>query len=456
MNHKAINVLLFFTFACLICCINCQFLKIIQTRTKLVASAIVETIDKFYIQGHRQLRVRIYGEITPHLSDVIEIIGAKVSQQAPLLIEHFPRVSKKNCIFERSAVILVSTTKTLNKIKSLAELNNRGEWSFRFIIYCEDLGSNLPNLKWPAPIIIRGHMIFHEYFVVNTDHSIKLMTMRFFTMNECSIGQLIKVDTFNITTEKWHFKMKSAENGKNFHGCLITTVINIRAEGYYVKFGKKEERGGIVSEIHEIMATVGNFTPHYQLAVGEKKIPDSANRTINLFISYHITSILTSNNFVQASFTKEFFFALTPSEHYTNYEKIMFPFDMTSWILFAIFFGLTLVAIAVINTQPRETRVIIYGAGIETPTYNVFGAFFGISQMRLPSENCPRILLTFFIYLCLIFRTCYQGRMFDFMTSDMTKPDPVTTDELIDRDYTIYSTLSVYTLMGTSVISRAM
>jgi hypothetical protein len=275
--------------------------------------------------------------------------------------------------------------------------------------------------------------------VVNTFAKIELMTTRFFTENTCYNGHLVTVDHFNFTTEKWDFNLKSAENGKNFHGCLVTTLINTQSEGYYVKLRKHMVMGGIAYEIHKIMATVGNFTPHYQLAVDDQLTPDTAHIVINMVISYEIESILNLDHFVHLLFTREHFFALTPSEQYTNYEKIMFPFDMTSWILFGLSFGLTLVAIAVINTQPRETQAIIYGAGIKTPTYNVLGAFFGIAQMQLPSENCPRILLTFFIYLCLIFRTCYQGRMFDFMTSDMAKPAPETIDELYDRDYTIHT-----------------
>jgi hypothetical protein len=81
-------------------------------------------------------------------------------------------------------------------------------------------------------------------------------------------------------------------------------------------------------------------------------------------------------------------------------------------------------------------------AGIKTPTYNMFGAFFGISQMRLPAENFPRILLMFFLYMCLVFRTLYQSCMYELTTTDMRKPLPTTFEDLHERNYTIVTSLT--------------
>lgn len=94
--------------------------------------------------------------------------------------------------------------------------------------------------------------------------------------------------------------------------------------------------------------------------------------------------------------------------------------------------------------MPRETRDVIFGRGIRDPVYNAAGTFFGISQLKMPTENCPRILISFFIYFCLVFRTCYQGRMFEFMTTDIRKPPPETIEDLAVLGYKIIVSYITY------------
>jgi hypothetical protein len=437
MNSKVLNCL-FFMFICLNF-INCDSLINLQADTHMITSAVVETIDKLYIQAFRQFKVRIYGEFTSRLRDVIDAVGKRISDRTPLIIEHSQKMNRKTCKFAQSTVILTSKVETLNKINKLATLTNQGERSLRFIVYCEHWDKHViekPKFNWMH--LLSGHITLHEYFIVHKIDSIDLMTFKSFSEQVCYQPQLALRDKFNTVTEKWILKLKVAENGKQFYNCKIYTLINAVTEGYFWKNKTTLEMGGIFVEVHKIMAQVGNFTPSYlkmyrDTVLMEEKYP------IDVYFPYKITKITNADLFVQLFFSREFHFALTPNEQYTNYEKILFPFDVASWILFGVFFGMTLAAIAVINRQPRETRVVFFGAGIKVPTYNAVGAFFGIGQKRLPSENCPRILLTFFIYLCLIFRTCYQGRMFDFMTSDMRKPSPETLDELYDRGYTIYA-----------------
>jgi hypothetical protein len=435
--------------------INCKSLKILQDDTENVASAIFKTIDKFYIQGHRQFRVRIYGEITPHLSDVIDALGRRINDRTPLMIEHHLTVNKKSCIFNMSTVILTSTVETMNAINKLSKLKNRVERSLRFIVYCEEIGDfEMPQFN--LLMFRKGHMVLHEYFLVNERKSILLLNNRYFTGDTCYKSQMLVVDNFDIMTRKWQNDLREAENGKQFFGCMLTTALELNTHGHYLEegplkthytiehivkigvehFTETAKLSGIFVEINEIIAKKANYTPNYQLTFDGLPLT-KRGKYINNSFNYMITTLYSSYHLGQVFSNREFLMALTPSEQYTNYEKVLFPFDVTSWILFGLFFGMTLVAIAITNRLPQETQLIVYGADIKTPTYNVVGAFFGIAQMRLPRENCPRILLTFFIYLCLIFRTCYQGRMFDFMTSNMQRPAPETMEDLYNRDYTI-------------------
>ncbi|KAG5667697.1 hypothetical protein PVAND_015668 [Polypedilum vanderplanki] len=75
--------------------------------------------------------------------------------------------------------------------------------------------------------------------------------------------------------------------------------------------------------------------------------------------------------------------------------------------------------------------------GINNPAYNALGSMFGISQLRLPQESSNRIALLLFIWFWLIFRTCYQSKLFEFMTTDMRKPMPTSINDLSEMNYTI-------------------
>ena len=44
-----------------------------------------------------------------------------------------------------------------------------------------------------------------------------------------------------------------------------------------------------------------------------------------------------------------------------------------------------------------------------------------------------------FIYFCFIFRTCFQSKFFEFMTSEPRQPPPKTIDDVIDRGYNVYA-----------------
>jgi hypothetical protein len=130
---------------------------------------------------------------------------------------------------------------------------------------------------------------------------------------------------------------------------------------------------------------------------------------------------------------------ITPEEPYTIYEKLLLPFDDATWISIIVTFLIAFLAVFVINFFSNKIQELVYGKGVLTPTLNILGGFFGISQTVLPVANFPRILFTVFISFCLIIRTCYQSKLFEFMTTLMRRPPPQTLQDLIDRNYTIYT-----------------
>ena len=55
----------------------------------------------------------------------------------------------------------------------------------------------------------------------------------------------------------------------------------------------------------------------------------------------------------------------------------------------------------------------------------------------LPGRNFARFVLMLYIMMCLVMRTAYQGKQFEFITKEMRRPDIKTIDEFIARQFNI-------------------
>ena len=133
------------------------------------------------------------------------------------------------------------------------------------------------------------------------------------------------------------------------------------------------------------------------------------------------------------------FMLVTPGEKYTQYEKFILPFDLQTWIFVGVTFIATFSTIFVVNCLSKPTQSTVYGHKVESPIWNVISIFFGIAQTRLPDRNFSRFILTIFIFFCLIFRTCFQSKFFEFMTTEPRWPPPKTIQDVIEREYQVFA-----------------
>ena len=101
-------------------------------------------------------------------------------------------------------------------------------------------------------------------------------------------------------------------------------------------------------------------------------------------------------------------------------------------------FAASIAVILIINRFSKNVRDLFFGSAIRTPTFNIFRAFFGIGQTRLPNGSFARLILISFVLWCLVIRTAYQGKLFEFTTTAIRKPELRTLEELRDQSFTLY------------------
>lgn len=259
-----------------------------------------------------------------------------------------------------------------------------------------------------------GQMLNFAYFLKNTTTEIQLITIERFTEKACNQKQLVTLNTFEKSTMKWKTPLNVQEKFKNFHNCMLNSYTFLKSLYSNVLKSVDHRPRGILNDIIRAVAGHGNFSLYFQF-INERTGDLLAINGIILkpTIFQQITSI--KDFFLNSHVTSTFadyavIFVVTPSEKLTSYQKILKPFDSEIWKFLLITFGVAFSTVFVINRMPKVFQDLIFGRGVQSPSYNILGSFFGISQSRVPVENTARILLIFFVYFCLIFRTAYQGK----------------------------------------------
>lgn len=219
--------------------------------------------------------------------------------------------------------------------------------------------------------------------------------------------------------KKWKNPLEIPQKYQNYHNCTINVASTIfRIFLLDIIFEKApfimsilpSEIADIVNEVRsardiieanfvKIFAEKGNFTL--------KTVTDKSIAQIEF-----ITTTFRDTpykHFSMAYYQEEYILMVTPAEAYSSYEKLLLPFDITTWALLITTFAISFLVIVIVNRMPDNFQMIVYGYKVQTPSLNVLRGFFGSSQVKLPSNNFARIILLLFLYFCLVFRTAYQG-----------------------------------------------
>lgn len=148
---------------------------------------------------------------------------------------------------------------------------------------------------------------------------------------------------------------------------------------------------------------------------------------------HHITSPFDNVNMI---------FRVTRGSKLTPMEKLAKPFDLSTWITTTVtFFAGFLVIFIIDRFFPRYVHNFVYG--IPDPTLGLLQIFFGIGFVTVPGRNFARFFFMMITILCLIIRTAYQSKMFDFLQYDERQPHAATIQDIIDRHVPLRSTVSL-------------
>ncbi|KAG5671331.1 hypothetical protein PVAND_001534 [Polypedilum vanderplanki] len=444
-----------------------QFSESVQPVSKPISNVIHE----FYIAQNIKFDFIIYGEKSNHINDVIDEITKELEIPIKLIqienLTNWSKISDSAVIFIRSAENLKKLHK--NSVEQSLTIITETSRKLKFLVYVEEI-LTFQNLE----TVVKEHNIvfalfnsdirFFEFFITADESNVNLSANLIYSENHCKEFAPKLLKSFNINSQKWNQNLQNFDHFSNFYGCMINFAF-IYSEEFYIedigqhklteemlekiqllhKYGNPKF-GGSLHEIVETLAKIYNFSSHY---TSVKLVPEQNDyimlHTNNYEVPKHNFYLLSPsiiNSDLDMHYTLpftdvEYYYLISYNDFYNNYEKLLFPFDATTWLLLLLTFSLTFITILVLRFASQYIRTIIYGKDVKTPGFNALSIFFGISQIKLPTELFCRIILILFIWFCLIFRTCWQSKMFEFMTTDMRKPLPTSIEDLKEMNYTI-------------------
>lgn len=200
---------------------------------------------------------------------------------------------------------------------------------------------------------------------------------------------------------------------------------------------------GVFIDIFNVVSERGKFTPIYVDYLNDETLK-LQNSIFTPSYSFHfetlflkVMNVNKKDNYIESMAFREenFRFIITPPDSYDSYDKLIMPFDLTTWVLLLATFLFAFIVIMIVNNLPRDIRNVVVGTNVQMPGFNIVSVFFGMGQTQLPTAVFSRFILMLFIIFCLIFRTAYQGVLYELITSDVQKSSPTTIDELIRQDF---------------------
>jgi hypothetical protein len=257
----------------------------------------------------------------------------------------------------------------------------------------------------------------NSYFLFESRTKINLKVFQRWSEKSCDIKHFLTLNSFDKRTKIWKNQLETTENFQNFNGCPLKIfsgvyrlptfeiIIDLGLSSIHKEIGSlMKRRNRKENEILKIFSEFGNFS----IIQGKTKFDKDLDVSqFDWIPEPHLSCVAAVTQHSLATM-------YSPSEPYTNYEKMILPFDDTTWTYLILVLCAAFVGILVINQTPRAFKDLVYGSGVKMPSFNVIGTLFGIGQTKLPDNNFGRIVLMTFIIFCLIFRTAYQGEFSNF------------------------------------------
>jgi hypothetical protein len=380
-----------------------------------VSSAMItafERITKHLSETNREVWI---------ISDIVDegiinsfILKNTKSENIAVKLTNLNKIKQNQLELDTSAIFILKSVNSLVKINQNVVFTNDFHKTLQYFVYC--LNATLFEL-YNLP---RSKILILQYFLIDEEKSFKLLTMEYFSPEKCYQLNFFEVNSFNKIAKKWKNSIISVKKFRNFHECYIVVgfVWQNPAFGYLIQSNGTVFHWGYNYKMIEALETNLNFSLIVNPADENERFlaPQiKIDFKVNMVDLSHISASKIKVFFTQPHIFTASSIAVPPGAEFDAYEKLLLPFDFTTWILISATFLSAYITILVLYFMKKSIREVVFGESVTTPSLNVTMIFFGISQIVLPRKVFTRVLTMLFILFCLIIRTAWQSMMFEFM-----------------------------------------
>lgn len=423
-------------------------------------SSALEILTKIMFEGRKELLIINCGESRSLMGSML--IRNLHGEVLPSRIWRIPKPSMyKSIAMRESAIIILDSVNTLRVFNEKVLFMNKSPRIFKFLIYCqhatfEDISILIENESTSITHerdykeVKVGHILQYQYFLVDDVECVRLLTFIWFSPNKCNRKQLIEVNRFDKATKKWKSSDFFIDKFKNFHGCRI----RICFWSHQLAF---RERGNVESGYHlEIIKGLQSHLNFKYVGPSSDDCQLSKTHPIDLVLTYacYNPNIIVPMFMLRPFYFPGHFMTVPPGSEVEGFEKLLMPFDYTTWSLVLLTFLLAFAAIFVTKFVTNRTRNCIFGSSKPIPFLDIGIIFFGISQVQLPRKTFARFLIMVFVLYSLIIRTAWQGKTFEFLQKEVRKVEVQSIDEMIGKNFTFYMKCGYKAYFKDSIINQ--
>ena len=394
-------------------------IKLSESQVTLVPQAIQQVIKNHFLKNSVKFYVICKSKETKNIDKILKSIS-EVSDFR--LIEFYEEFDSRI-----SAIVLLDSFLSFLEFETITE---SFEGNNDVLIYyngmtAEEIKSNFP-FHW-------NH--FRTYLIVE-DNEIVLYGAPVFTPQQCHMRQLVEINRFSTETQTWSTDKFFTTMIEDFFGCEVTFML-LKDISYTIAEDRKSYKlhGYLVKMVNALSTTL-NFEIDYNLCEEEDFKTDKGDFILTMVI---IKELNDEHKSAPVFMSSAAVIVVPLGAPYTPLEKLLLPFDELTWILILTFFGTAFATVALLRFKIMwSIKKRVVGPNVTTPGLNIFRILMGISTKILPKANIARFMMMNFILFCLIMRTAYQGKYFEFLTSIPRKKPITTFEELAEKNFPIY------------------
>ncbi|CAG9810472.1 unnamed protein product [Chironomus riparius] len=321
-----------------------------------MSTAITEITEKFFIEKSIRFGILVYGGTTYHLSDVISgFLDRMNKNKYPVYLKHsWGRHLSIDC----PLIVFMRNKMSLESFINAAKLNNELHSDMKILIYLDEDIRILPSHQ--KFILDSTNLLDHCYYILNELNHVVFLTMEYFNQHSCNRPEPGIIDVYHKRSMRWEAQLLDYDIYQNFFGCELVLVENF---GPYFNYKNKnqdiidclvnnhpfcahimyyisqdEQPQGLAVDLFEMTSKSANLTPIFKL-----RLPTDIEKFYNIKEQYPVIQLTIGSLYKDIGYPTPFIMesnyiiAATPSDFYTNYEKLWLPFDDQTWSLVELF-----------------------------------------------------------------------------------------------------------------------